>query len=112
MPSERLDLTSHCRAIADFERDLIRERTGEGGTRAVANGVKLVASASYRITSAEAVKRRNAGDTLAAIAKSYYERCPAFPSEPPRCATVAASRMDMVTRTIGPDAAPAGQVLQ
>jgi DNA invertase Pin-like site-specific DNA recombinase len=28
-------------AIADFERDLIRERTGEGRRRAMANGVKF-----------------------------------------------------------------------
>jgi len=28
-------------AIADFERDLIRERTGEGRKRAMANGVKF-----------------------------------------------------------------------
>jgi DNA invertase Pin-like site-specific DNA recombinase len=38
-------------AIADFERDLIRERTGEGRKRAMANGVKF-ASASCRNTTA------------------------------------------------------------
>src|SRR6478735_3921373 len=40
-------------AIAEFERELIRERTGEGRKRA------------------EAIKRRAAGETLASIAKSY-----------------------------------------
>jgi DNA invertase Pin-like site-specific DNA recombinase len=47
-------------AIADFERDLIRERTGEGRKRKLSDYQR-----------AEAVKRRAAGETLAAIAKSY-----------------------------------------
>jgi DNA invertase Pin-like site-specific DNA recombinase len=59
-------------AIADFERDLIRERTGAGRERAMANGVKFGRKrklSDYQRT--EAVKRRDAGETLAAIAKSY-----------------------------------------
>jgi DNA invertase Pin-like site-specific DNA recombinase len=59
-------------AIAEFERDLIRERTGEGRKRAKANGVRFgrrpKLSAFQR---AEALKRRGAGETLAAIAASY-----------------------------------------
>jgi DNA invertase Pin-like site-specific DNA recombinase len=59
-------------AIAEFERDLIRERTGEGRKRAIANGVKFgrkpKLSAFQR---AEAVKRRAAGEPLGSIAKSY-----------------------------------------
>jgi DNA invertase Pin-like site-specific DNA recombinase len=59
-------------AIADFERDLIRERTGEGRKRAMANGVKFGRKRKLSdYQRAEAVKRRAAGETLAAIAKSY-----------------------------------------
>lgn len=59
-------------AIAEFERDLIRERTGEGRKRAMANGVRFgrkpKLSAFQR---QEALRRRAAGETLAEIAKSY-----------------------------------------
>jgi len=59
-------------AIADFERDLIRERTGAGRERAMAAGVKFgrkrKLSDYQRI---EAIKRRGDGETLVAIAKSY-----------------------------------------
>jgi DNA invertase Pin-like site-specific DNA recombinase len=59
-------------AIADFERDLIRERTGEGRKRAMAAGVKFGRKRKLSdYQRAEAVKRRAAGETLAAIAKSY-----------------------------------------
>ena len=59
-------------AIADFERDLIRERTGEGRKRAMAEGVKFGRKRKLSdYQRAEAVKRRNAGETLATIAKSY-----------------------------------------
>src|SRR6201987_1022911 len=59
-------------AIAEFERDLIRERTGDGRKGAMAKGVqfgrKPKLSAFQR---AEAVKRRAAGERLADIAASY-----------------------------------------
>jgi DNA invertase Pin-like site-specific DNA recombinase len=59
-------------AIAEFERDLIRERTGDGRKRAMANGVKFgrkpKLSAFQR---EEALMRRAAGETLATIARSY-----------------------------------------
>jgi DNA invertase Pin-like site-specific DNA recombinase len=59
-------------AIADFERELIRERTGDGRKRALANGVKFGRKRKLSdYQRAEAVKRRDAGETLAAIAKSY-----------------------------------------
>jgi DNA invertase Pin-like site-specific DNA recombinase len=59
-------------AIADFERDLIRERTGEGRTRAMANGVKFGRKRKLSdYQRAEAIKGRDAGETLAAIAQSY-----------------------------------------
>ena len=59
-------------AIAEFERELIRERTGNGRKRAMANGVKFGRKrklSDYQRT--EAVKRRDNGETLTSIAKSY-----------------------------------------
>ena len=52
-------------AIADFERDLIRERTGEGRTRAMANGVKFGRKRKLSdYQRAEAIKRRGAGEVV------------------------------------------------
>jgi DNA invertase Pin-like site-specific DNA recombinase len=70
-PQGRL-LSTLLAAIAEFERELIRERTGEGRKRAMANGVKFGRKpklAPYQ--RAEAIKRRAAGETLASIARSY-----------------------------------------
>ena len=59
-------------AIADFERDLIRERTGEGRTGAMANGVKFGRKRKLSdYQRAKAIKRRGSGETLTAIAQSY-----------------------------------------
>jgi DNA invertase Pin-like site-specific DNA recombinase len=59
-------------AIADFERDLIRERTGEGRKRAMSAGVKFGRKRKLsEYQRQEAIKRRAAGETLASIAKSY-----------------------------------------
>jgi DNA invertase Pin-like site-specific DNA recombinase len=59
--------------LAEFERELIRARTGEGRARAVANGVKL--GRKPTLTShqrREAIKRVNAEkETLGEIARSY-----------------------------------------
>jgi DNA invertase Pin-like site-specific DNA recombinase len=58
--------------IAEFERELIIERTGQGRKRAMANGVKFGRKrklSEYQRT--EAIKRRGAGETLASIAKTY-----------------------------------------
>ncbi len=59
-------------AIAEFERELIRERTGDGRKRAMANGVKFGRKPKLSpYQRAEAIKRRGDGETLASIAKSY-----------------------------------------
>jgi DNA invertase Pin-like site-specific DNA recombinase len=58
--------------LAEFERDLIRARTGEGRARAVARGQKM--GRAFKLTDhqkREAIKRRNQGETLADIARSY-----------------------------------------
>jgi DNA invertase Pin-like site-specific DNA recombinase len=48
-----------------------RERTGEGRKRAMANGIKFGRKRKLSdYQRAEAVKRREAGETLAAVAKS------------------------------------------
>ena len=59
-------------AIAEFERELIRERTGEGRKRALANGVRF--GRKPKLTDhqrKEAMSRRGNGETLAQIARSY-----------------------------------------
>jgi DNA invertase Pin-like site-specific DNA recombinase len=59
--------------LAEFERDLIRARTGEGRARAVARGVKM--GRPPKLTphqQKEAIKRRDqCEETLADIARSY-----------------------------------------
>jgi DNA invertase Pin-like site-specific DNA recombinase len=58
--------------LAEFERDLIRARTGEGRARAGARGQKM--GRPFKLTDhqkREAIKRRNQGETLADIARSY-----------------------------------------
>ena len=59
--------------LAEFERELIRARTGEGRARAVANGVKM--GRKPKLTphqKREAIRRRDRGEeSLAEIGRSY-----------------------------------------
>ena len=58
--------------LAEFERELIVQRTGEGRTRAMANGVRF--GRKPKLTHhqrLEATARRDAGETLVEIARSY-----------------------------------------
>jgi DNA invertase Pin-like site-specific DNA recombinase len=58
--------------LAEFERELIRARTGEGRARAVARGVKM--GRKPKMTPhqmKEALRRRNAGEPMRDIAKDF-----------------------------------------
>ena len=58
--------------LAEFERDLIRSRTGEGRARAVARGVKM--GRPPKLTphqQREAIKRRERGEALTEIGRTY-----------------------------------------
>jgi DNA invertase Pin-like site-specific DNA recombinase len=58
--------------LAEFERELIRARTGEGRERAKARGQSL--GRPFKLTPhqrSEAVRRRDRGDLLSDIARSY-----------------------------------------
>ena len=59
-------------AIAEFERDLIRERTGDGRKQAMAKGVKFGRKPKLtKHQQVEALARIAHGETLTAIARSY-----------------------------------------
>jgi DNA invertase Pin-like site-specific DNA recombinase len=65
-------LTTMLAAIAEFERELIRERTSEGRKRAKARGVRF--GRPPKLTPhqrVEALRRRADGEPLADIARSY-----------------------------------------
>ena len=58
--------------LAEFERELIRARTGEGRERAKARDVKM--GRRPKLTDhqkREALKRRNAGEPMREIARTY-----------------------------------------
>jgi DNA invertase Pin-like site-specific DNA recombinase len=58
--------------LAEFQRELIRTRTGEGRARAVARGQRM--GRPPKLTPhqrREAIRRREKGETLAEIGRSY-----------------------------------------
>jgi DNA invertase Pin-like site-specific DNA recombinase len=58
--------------LAEFERDLIRSRTGEGRERAKARGVKM--GRKPKLTAhqrAEAIRRRDNGEAVREIARTF-----------------------------------------
>jgi DNA invertase Pin-like site-specific DNA recombinase len=58
--------------LAEFERALILARTGEGRTRAMANGVRFGRKPKLTVhQTAEAMARKAAGESLTDIARSY-----------------------------------------
>jgi len=58
--------------LAEFDRDLIRARTGEGRARAKANGKSLGRPFEMnRHQRREALARREGGELLTEIARSY-----------------------------------------
>jgi DNA invertase Pin-like site-specific DNA recombinase len=70
-PHGRLMLTV-LGGLAEFERELIRARTGEGRERAKARGVQLGRKPKLTVhQKREALLRREAGEPLAEIARSY-----------------------------------------
>ena len=70
-PHGRLMLTMLA-GLAEFERELIRARTGEGRKRAMAKGVKFGRPRKLNPHQRqEALKRIDAGETYTAIARSY-----------------------------------------
>jgi len=70
-PQGRL-LSTLLAGIAEFERELIKERTGAGRERAKERVVKFGRKPKMtRFQRAEALKRLAAGETLAEIARSY-----------------------------------------
>jgi DNA invertase Pin-like site-specific DNA recombinase len=73
-------------AIGEFERELIKARTDEGRKRAMARGIRFgrkLKLTQHQIT--EAIARRNAGEALVEIGRSYnvshstISRLPASP---------------------------------
>jgi DNA invertase Pin-like site-specific DNA recombinase len=70
-PHGRLMLTV-LGGLAEFERELIRARTGEGRERAKARGVKLGRRSKLTVhQKREALARREAGEPLVEIARTY-----------------------------------------
>ena len=70
-PHGRLMLTV-LGGLAEFERELIRARTGEGRERAKARGVRMGRKPKLTLHQRqEALRRRNAGEAVREIARSY-----------------------------------------
>jgi DNA invertase Pin-like site-specific DNA recombinase len=70
-PQGRL-LSTLLAAIAEFERELIKERCDAGRTRAMAAGIRFGRPRKLSpYQRAEALRRRDAGETLMSIARTY-----------------------------------------
>lgn len=70
-PHGRLMLTV-LGGLAEFERELIKARTSEGRARAKARGVRLGRKPKLTVHQIrEAIARRDAGETLTEIARTY-----------------------------------------
>lgn len=70
-PHGRLMLTV-LGGLAEFERSLIRARTGEGRARAMREGVRFGRKPKLTVHQRrEAVRRRESGETLTAIARTF-----------------------------------------
>ena len=70
-PHGRLMLTV-LGGLAEFERELIRARTGEGRERAKARGVRMGRKPKLTLHQRqEALRRRDAGEAVREIARSY-----------------------------------------
>ena len=57
--------------LAEFERELIVQRTGEGRTRAMAEGIQFGRKPKLTHQKLEVIARRQAGETLKQIARSF-----------------------------------------
>jgi DNA invertase Pin-like site-specific DNA recombinase len=58
--------------LAEFERELIKSRTGEGRQRAKARGVRMGRKPKLNLHQRqEALARRDAGESVVDIARSY-----------------------------------------
>ena len=69
---EANDIDLELGGLAEFERELIAARTGEGRERAKARGVKMGRKPKLAPhQQAEAIKRRDAGEPIRDIARSY-----------------------------------------
>jgi DNA invertase Pin-like site-specific DNA recombinase len=72
-PTDSQDTASQVDQLrsAEFERELIRSRTGEGRARAMARGIKFGRKpALTEFQRSEALKRRENGETCVDIARS------------------------------------------
>ena len=59
--------------LAEFEKELIKARTSEGRARAKADGVHMGRPSGHDTApQREAIARREAGEALTAIARTYH----------------------------------------